>query len=154
MRSVAPWSLPEPPDRISEGLWLPVNPVKATTPSPATAAETKAFWHKGAFWGDQDIRFKLPVLKPDQNLTLILGNIAPNQAKSAPPLTLTLKTDGANLLAFLTRGADLKIKDGSKKIEGSLENLPLEISRRGSYVIVRVGDEDAQSTLLAAKIVD
>jgi len=139
------WSTPE-------GLWLPVNPIKTSTPLPATAAETKTFWHKGAFWGDQDIRFKLPALKPDQSLTLILGNIAPGQSKDTLPLILTLKTVGTDLQAALSRGVDQKLKDGTKKIEGSLENLPLEISRRGSFVIVRVGEEDEQETLLAAKI--
>lgn len=145
-KTMGEWSTPE-------GLWMPVNPIKATTPLPATTGTAQTFWHKGAFWGDQDVRFKLPALQADQSLTLILGNETPGQTRSTPPLMLTLKTDGANLLAALSRGTDQKLKDGSRKIEGSLENQPIEISRRGSFVIVRVGDEDTQSTLLAAKIV-
>ena len=117
-----------------------------------TPPETKTFWHKGAFWSDQDIRFKLPAMKPDQSLTLILGNETLQQSKSTPPLILVLKTDGTNLTATLTRGADQKLKDATRKIEGTLQNQPIEISRRGSFVIVRVGEEDNQSTLLSAKI--
>ncbi len=144
-QTMGAWSTPE-------GLWMPTNPLKVSTPLPATTGETKTFWHKGAFWGDQYIRFKLPAMKPDQSLTLILGNETLQQSKSTPPLILVLKTDGTNLTATLTRGANQKIKDATKKIEGPLENQPIEISRRGNFVIVRVGGEDSQSTLLAAKI--
>ena len=150
-QTMGTWSTPE-------GLWMPTNPLKVSTPvvpaaGTAKPPETKTFWHKGAFWGDQDIRFKLPAMKPDQSLTLILGNETLQQSRSTPPLVLVLKTDGTNLMATLTRGEGEKLKDATRKIEGALENQPIEISRRGSFVIVRVGDEDNQSTLLAAKIV-
>jgi len=149
-QTMGAWSTPE-------GLWMPTNPLKVNTPVAVVAGaakppETKTFWHKGAFWGDQDIRFKLPAMKSDQSLTLILGNETLKATRSTPPLVLVLKTDGTNLMAALTRGTDQKLKDATKKIEGALENQPIEISRRGNFVIVRVGDEDSQSTLLAAKI--
>jgi hypothetical protein len=146
------WSTPE-------GLWLPVAPMQTQMklPASATVKDAKVFWHKGAFWGDQDIRFKMPDLKAGQNLTLILGDIAPGGAGSTPPLSLALTaTTPANgktqLDATLSRGANEKLKEGKETIDGALEGKPVEISRRGNYVIVRVGDEDAQQTLLAAKV--
>jgi len=141
------WSTPE-------GSWLPVQPIKnnITLPAAATAADAKVFWHKGAFWGDQDIRFKFPELKAGQSLILMLGRVDPKQAATAPPLVLTLKNDGTNLLATLSRGESEKIKDATHKIEGELTGQPIELSRRGNYVVVRLGDEDAQSTLLAANV--
>ena len=144
------WSTPE-------GLWMPTNPLKVSTPVvPAAGAikppETKTFWHKGAFWGDQDIRFKLPALKTDQSLTLILGNDTIGKTKSTPPLMLTLKATVTDLQAALTRGPEQKLKEASLKIENAAAGQPIEISRRGSFVIVRIGGEDEQKTLLATKI--
>jgi hypothetical protein len=146
------WSTPE-------GLWLPVAPMETNMklPASASAKDAKVFWHKGAFWGDQDIRFKMPALKASQNLTLILGDIPPGQAGSTPPLSLALTAttpskDKTQLDASLSRGANEKLKEGKENIDGALEGKPIEISRRGNYVIVRVGDEDNQQTLLAAKV--
>jgi hypothetical protein len=146
------WSTPE-------GLWLPVAPMETNIKLPPSAAakDAKVFWHKGAFWGDQDIRFKMPALKAGQNLTLILGDVAPNQTGSTLPLSLaltatTLTKDATQLDARLSRGASETLKEGKQKFDGALEGKPIEISRRGNYVIVRVGDEDTQQTLLAAKV--
>lgn len=141
------WSTPE-------GSWLPVQPIKANTalPAAAKAPDAKVFWHKGAFWGDQDIRFKLPELKAGQSLILMLGRIDSKQAADAPPLVLTLKNDGTNLLADLSRGENEKLKNATHKIEGELTGQPIELSRRGNYVVVRLGDEYSQTTLLAAQV--
>jgi hypothetical protein len=133
------WSTPE-------GLWLPGTPV-----STAKAADPgdKTFWHKGTFWGDGDVRVKLPDLQAGQNLTLYFSGAS--REKSAAPLKLTLQNATGNLKASLTRG-ETKLGEGSMKIEGALKDKPLEVSRRGRFIIVRTGPQDEQSTLMVAKV--
>lgn len=139
------WSTPE-------GLWMPAKPVSvgAGTP-PATTPTTgdNTFWHKGAFWGDGDVRVKLPDLKAGQNLVLLFGDVS--RAANTPPLKLTLNYDAGNLKASLARG-DAQLGAGTAKIEGEIKDKPLEVSRRGRFVIVRSGPQDEQSTLLVAKV--
>jgi hypothetical protein len=133
------WSTPE-------GLWLPGTPV-----STAKAADPgdKTFWHKGTFWGDGDVRVKLPDLQAGQNLTLYFSGAS--REKSAAPLKLALQNAGGSLKADLTRGSE-KLGEGTQKIEGALKDKPLEVSRRGRFIIVRTGPQDEQSTLMVAKV--
>jgi hypothetical protein len=131
------WSTPE-------GLWLPAQPVKT-----GAVSDDKTFWHKGAFWGDGDVRVKLPDLKPGEKLTLLFGNAT--RSANAPPLKLTLAYDAANLKANLERGTS-KLGEGSAKIEGGIKDKPLEVSRRGRFLILRTGPQDEQSTLMVAKV--
>lgn len=137
------WSTPE-------GLWLPAQPVKTSTPAtPDIAGGDKTFWHKGAFWGDGDVRVKLPALPAGQNLILLFGNTS--RTASNLPLKLTLSFDTGNLKASLTRGEE-KLGEGLAKIEGEVKDKPLEVSRRGRFVIVRSGPAEMQSTLMVAKV--
>jgi hypothetical protein len=133
------WSTPE-------GLWLPSTPV-----STAKAADPgdKTFWHKGTFWGDGDVRVKLPDLQAGQNLTLYFSGLS--REKSAAPLKLSLQNAAGSLKAQLTRGSE-KLGEGAQKIENTLKDKPLEVSRRGRFLIVRTGTQDDQSTLLVAKV--
>jgi hypothetical protein len=38
------------------------------------------------------------------------------------------------------------------KVEGDIKDKPLEVSRRGRFIIVRTGPQEEQSTLLVAKV--
>jgi hypothetical protein len=136
-QTMGAWSTPE-------GLWLPGTPV-----STGVAPAEKTFWHKGAFWGDGDVRVKLPGLPAGENLTLLFGNTS--RDKNAVPIKLVLKMEAGNLKADLSRGTT-KLGTGSMKVEGEIKDKPLEVSRRGRYIIVRTGPQDEQSTLLVAKV--
>jgi hypothetical protein len=50
-----------------------------------------------------------------------------------------------------------QIQDGAKSYNGeakfdSVKDLPVEIDRRGTYVIVRAGPADSQKLVLAAQV--
>lgn len=165
------WSTPE-------GFWAPTNPLGTvktttvggttttapTTPATATPApgntatpSNKILWHKGAFWGDDSIRFKLPKLSAGQAVTLILGD-----ARRPNSQALLLQTDSDVLKASLSSaelsGSDLKIeapvaaRGGQIKIEGAADAQLVEVIRRGSFLIVRAGTAETMSTLIAARV--
>jgi len=172
------WSTPE-------GLWAPSNPLDSvkpgtgpsttappgqstpatTTPMPGTSPMpggdtmpgNKVLWHKGAFWGDDSIRFKLPKIEAGQTLTLVLGD-----ARRTGSQAVTLQTAGSMVKASLA-GADLSgpqlkvaaantTHRGQVKIEGALDAQVVEVMRRGSFLIVRMGTAEKQRTLIAARV--
>lgn len=150
------WSTPE-------GLWLPNPPIQAGTSSAAPKEEVtpdkdiKRFWHKGTFWSDQEIRFRMPSLKDGENLALVFDRVSSDRASSEKilqnqPLTLQIGIEKAGLKILLLRGDENVLHESHHKVDGQLEGQPIEILRRGRYMIVRLGDEYSQRTLLAAKI--
>ena len=159
------WSTPE-------GLWVAAgtpavapgtatvtataNPPATATPATgaATAAAPSTYWHKGAFWGDGSVRFKLPALPAGKDLNLVFG-----ESKSA--LVLSLRAQEAVLKATLTRGdatagrvtvgqdKQAVLGSGEAKLEGAVEGQVVEVARRGGFVIVRVGADNARTVLVA-----
>jgi hypothetical protein len=131
-------------------------PAPAATPA-ATATGNKIMWHKGTFWGDQAVRFKLPLLTAGQILTLIFDAVHQDTASKPTAIDLTLKVDAGILAASLLRN-DVPAMNGQKavsgqlKIEGTGEGQDIEVARRGSFLIVRVGTGDSQRTLLSARV--
>ena len=95
-----------------------------------------ALWHKGEFFGEEDLRFALPDLSGDKRMQLVFA--AQNGAK----LTLVL-TQKDGLRAELGDG---KAKwSGEAKLE---KGAPIEIARRGSFFIVQSGE----TVVLAARV--
>lgn len=121
------WSTPQ-------GFWIPAS----TQGNP----NDKLLWHKGAFWGDDTLRFVLPDLSNNGTLKLVFKKS--NQDELALNLTATA-------------GLKAQIQDGPKSYDGeakfdSVKDLPVEIDRRGTYVIVRAGPADSQKLVLAARV--
>jgi len=158
------WSTPE-------GLWVPANPLDSVQPKAAVPVATAAsstmpggtpvasnriLWHKGAFWGDDSIRFKLPKLTAGQTATLVLGD-----ARRTGSLALTMMQEGDQLKVALSSadlsGAALKTgtapanQQGQMKVEGELDKMQVEVLRRGSFLLIRAG-VDEMKTLVAARV--
>ena len=161
------WSTPE-------GAWMPLTPIggagvqNVSTPAvvapvavPAVApaavapavitpdaSKNQTMWHKGPFWGDGTVRFKLPVLAADQKLNLVFGDPKRNA------VTLTLKAEASTLKGTLSRGvvggAMTQIAQGAATLEGKVEGQTVEVARRGRFIIVRVGESNTK--MLVAKV--
>jgi len=136
------WSTPA-------GLWVPANPVSTSSEKPATTEKT--LWHKGAFWGDSSVKLSLPELKADERLNLLLGN-------GAMTFKLTLQAENDKLKATLTRATPHKnetltkpLGEGQWPLTGEASERQIEVMRRGSYLLVRAGQGDEWTTLLAAQ---
>ncbi|HVF11117.1 MAG TPA: hypothetical protein VNA16_09960 [Abditibacteriaceae bacterium] len=132
-----------------------------STPPASAAPDGKIMWHKGAFWGNQTVRFKLPLLAAGQSLTLLFDAV--RQAATKPAmLDLTFKVEGGMLAASLARNGvptpngqtapSGQLKIGQLKIEGTGEGQDIEVARRGNFLIVRVGMGEKQRTLLWARV--
>ncbi|HEX8834333.1 MAG TPA: hypothetical protein VF719_09030 [Abditibacteriaceae bacterium] len=144
------WSTPQ-------GFWLAENDrtgaaIEATT---ATSAAKGTLWHKGRFWGDDSVRFPLPAIPTGQSLDLMFAEASrggtSNSAAAASALKLNLRMEGGALKAGLARGSKT-LGSGSTKLEGAPEAQIIEVSRRGTFVIVRNGSKDGEmKTLLAAR---
>lgn len=132
-----------------------VTPTVATpvvaTPTAVTpdASKNQTMWHKGPFWGDGTVRFKLPKdFGGDQKLNLVFGD------PKRHAVTLTLKADASTLKGVLSRGVVggtmTQIAQGAAALEGKLEGQTVEVARRGRFIIVRAGESNAK--LLVAKV--
>lgn len=118
------WSTPE-------GFWV-------ARPAQDKEILQNAVWHKGEFFGEEDLKFPLPDLSGDKAMQLLFSR------KGGSRLTLTL-SQKENLVADLT--------DGKKKWSGNgkvAKGEPLSISRRGNFLIVRGGENE--SVILAARV--
>ena len=107
--------------------------------TPISTGDGKTFWHKGAFWGDGSVRFKMPELKEDQKIDLIFGD--PAQVS----YVLTLRVAAQNLKATISRLSDGKMSELSKgdiTLEGKITGQPVELLRRGRFLILRAGDNN------------
>jgi hypothetical protein len=120
------WSTPQ-------GFWV-ARP--ATDKATDKTTLQNAIWHKGEFFGEEDLKFALPDLSGGKALQLLFSG----KANSRLTLNLSLK-DG--LVADLSDGK--KNWSGTAKIE---KGAPLEISRRGTFFIVKSGE----SLILAARV--
>ena len=138
------WSTPE-------GLWVPMTPLAAPDAkvTPISTGDGKTFWHKGAFWGDGSVRFKLPELLTDQKIDLIFGDPA------RVSYVLTLRTDKQTLKASMARRSDSgnasgssELAKGEVQLEGKVKGQPVELLRRGRFLILRAGD-NSQKVLVA-----
>lgn len=156
------WSTPQ-------GLWVnePITTTVSSTPA-ATPGDTKTYWHKGTFWGDRSIRFKMPKLDAGQSVVLVFNDVEANAATPGDSRQLTLQAGAGTLNANLVdnravgqmnaavgkgdAAAKPKSWTGMLKMEGAVENTVVEIDRRGSYFIVRVGEGEKARTLLAARV--
>ncbi len=106
------WSTPQ-------GFWIARADEKAT-PEPAV-------WHKGEFFGNEDLKLNLPDLSGGKNLKLIFS------PKTGNRLTLTFTQKD-------TLNVDLS--DGQKNWNGKAtltKGASIEISRRGTFLVVRSG---------------
>jgi hypothetical protein len=119
------WSTPQ-------GFWLA---------RPAEGKETlqNAIWHKGEFFGDEDVKFSLPDLSGDKKMQLLFSR------KADARLTINL-SQKENLVIDVTDGK--KTWNGTGKV---VKGETLEISRRGSFLIVRSG-EDGGNVILSARV--
>lgn len=140
------WALPE-------GLWVPLTPLASSTPGDATIkkistlTDAKSFWHKGAFWGDGTVRFKLPKLTAEQKVDLVFGDPA------RISYVLTLRVNGQVLQANLSRatgGNATEVGKGQATLEGKMDGQTVEVARRGSFFILRTGEPSVK--VLVAKV--
>ncbi|MDQ3815666.1 MAG: hypothetical protein M3347_17265 [Armatimonadota bacterium] len=132
----------------------PATGTPATGAAPANADTT--YWHKGAFWGDGSVRFRLPALSGGHNLNLVFG-----EGRSI--FVLTLRAEANVLKAALAHGdatggkvtvngeKQAVLGSGEAKVEGAVEGQLIEVARRGSFIIVRLGADNPR-TLLAARL--
>lgn len=104
--------------------------------TPGNAALSNAVWHKGEFFGDENLQFALPDLSGDKTLQLLF------KGATGEKLTLTLGQKDA-LTANLSDGK--RSWDGAAKIAAGAK---IEIARRGTFFIVRSGE----TVVLAARI--
>jgi hypothetical protein len=132
------WSTPQ-------GAWIPVSPTSSKAETVA-AKDAKTLWNKGLFWGDGDVTFKLPALTTDQKVELLLGDASkPDDAKSIFRLELT--ADAGMLNAALWQG-EAKVASGKTVFKDKLEGQTLIVSRRGEFIIVRLGDNNSHAFLV------
>jgi hypothetical protein len=117
------WSTPQ-------GFWVARRSESKTAPE-------NVLWHKGEFFGDEDVRFALPDLSGNKTLKMFFGS--PQSAK----LTLVLSQKEGRLNAALS--------DGKANWSGQAAvatGAALEIARRGHFFIVRSGE----SVILAQRV--
>jgi hypothetical protein len=134
------WSTPE-------GSWIPMTPLASGNPkvTPISTGDGKTFWHKGAFWGDGSVRFKLPALQNDQKLDLIFGD--PAHVSYVLTLSLADQTLKANI-SRMSDGQTSDLAKGDIKLEGKVKDQPVELLRRGRFLILRAGEKN-QKVLVA-----
>jgi hypothetical protein len=120
------WSTPQ-------GFWVPVS---------TSGSEGKMLRHKGAFYGDDTLRFQLPDLTGGKALQLEFGVAAGKE--------IQIKMSGADALKVDLTSAG-GAQSATEKFD-SLANLPVEISRRGTFVIIRAGAADKQKVVMAARV--
>ena len=135
------WSTPE-------GSWIPMTPLAApggAQVTPVSTGDSKTFWHKGAFWGDGSVKFKLPALLETQKIDLIFGDPA------RVSYVLTLRQSGQTLKTVLSRlekAQSRELAKGDVKLEGKAVGQPVELLRRGTFLILRAGNNN-QKVLVA-----
>lgn len=117
------WSTPQ-------GFWV------ARPSGDKGAPRTNAVWHKGEFFGDEDVQFALPDLSGDKQMQLMFAG------KAGEKLTLAL-AGKEELKATLSDGK--RTWTGAAKLAAGAK---LEIARRGTFFIVRSGDV----VILAARV--
>ncbi|HEY0073996.1 MAG TPA: hypothetical protein VGB77_07840, partial [Abditibacteriaceae bacterium] len=114
------WSTPE-------GSWIPMTPLASpggAKVTPISTGVSKTFWHKGAFWGDGSVKFKLPVLLESQKIDLIFGDPA------RVSYVLTLRQSGQTLKTVLSRlekEQSRELAKGDVKLEGKVVGQPVEL---------------------------
>ncbi len=116
------WSTPQ-------GFWI-------ARPGEKGAAPTNAVWHKGEFFGDEDVAFTLPDLSGDKTTTLLFAG-----------------RNGAKFTLNLSQKDDFKaiLSDGKRSWNGAAKlaaGARLTIARRGTFFIVRSGE----TVVLAARV--
>ena len=147
------WSTPE-------GFWLPARPVAdgmpapvaATTDGPKTdgkADEKKpdTLWHKGAFWGDGQLKFQVPALTDKQQFAVLLAS-----GRQAPEVKLQFRIENG-VLKLALQDDKAKATTGEAKLEGKPTDYNVEVQQRGSYLIARLqkAGEDERKVLLATR---
>jgi len=149
-QTMGSWSTPQ-------GFWVPASDFGGTTPdtttpavapAPATGttpavADDNTLWHKGEFWGDDTLRFELPDLSGGKNVKLIF------KLSDANRIQLTLSVPG-DLAAEITDGTHTW--NGTAKLDGDANGQPIEVDRRGTFIIVRVGKDDNQKVVMATRV--
>ncbi len=134
------WSTPE-------GLWVPMTPLASPNAkvTPVSTGDNKTFWHKGAFWGDGTVRFKMPTLLEDQKIDLIFGD--PARVSYVLTLRLSKQTLKATM-ARMSEGNSSELAKGDVTLEGKVTGQPIELLSRGRFLILRAGDSN-QKVLVA-----
>ena len=127
------WSTPE-------GFWLPARPVADGAPAPVVKTDAKAddkkpdtLWHKGAFWGDGQLKFQVPALTDKQQFAVLLAS-----GRQTPEVKLQFRIEN-NVLKLALQGDDkAKATTGEAKLEGKPTDYNVEVQQRGSYLIARL----------------
>jgi len=135
------WSTPQ-------GSWIPSSPTSLKTEN-VDAKDAKTLWNKGLFWGDGDVTFKLPALTKDQKVELLLGDASkPDDAKST--FRLELSADAGMVEAALWQGASKgqALATGKAAFKDKIEGQTLSVSRRGEFLIVRLGENNPHAFLV------
>ncbi len=122
------WSTPQ-------GFWVArpgdAKPAAGTIPAGGTIPNltpTNAVWHKGEFFGEEDVNFTLPDLSGEKTLQLLF------EGKAGAKLTLLLS--GKDGLSATLNDGKRSWSGGAKLATGAR----LEIARRGTFFIVRSGE--------------
>jgi|GEM_PF-2243174 len=137
-KTMGEWSTPE-------GSWIPTSPISPKT-QKVSQKDAKTLWNKGLFWGDGDVTFTLPALTEKQQVEVLLGDASkPDDAKST--FTLQLTAEGQTLHAQLLQGG-AAVASADKTFTDKLEGQTLTVSRRGAFIIVRIGGADAPALLV------
>jgi hypothetical protein len=135
------WSTPQ-------GSWIPVSPTSAKA-DKTDVKDAKTLWNKGLFWGDGDVTFKLPALTKDQKVELLLGDASkPDDPKST--FRLELSADSGIIYAGLWQGESpgQSLASGKTTFKDKLEGQVLTVSRRGSFIMVRLGENNPPAFLV------
>ena len=135
------WSTPQ-------GAWIPVSPTSSNAEA-VNAKNIKTLWNKGLFWGDGDVTFKLPALAKDQKMELLLGDASkPDDAKSTFRLELTAEAQTLNVMLLQGEAPGQTLASGKTAFKEKLEGQILTVSRRGEFIIVRLGDNNSHAFLV------
>lgn len=141
-KTMGGWSTPK-------GEWIPVQPT-AQTPEKAKETKSTTLWNKGLFWGSGDIAVKIPALKKDQTMTLLLGDARkPDDAKSTFRLELQQLEQELKVTLLQGNSEHPEVLASAKVvISGKLTEKTLQLSRRGSFIIVRLGEDNPHALLV------
>ena len=105
-------------------------------------------WHKGAFWGDGQLKFQVPELTDKQQFAVLLAS-----GRQSPEVKLQFRIENSVLKLALQDDDKAKQTTGEAKLEGKPTDYNVEVQQRGSYLIARLqkAGDDERKVLLATR---